>query len=171
VRHTNGELPATLEGCVVRLADRIAYINHDIDDALRAGVLHQEEIPEQQLLGSTHSGRINTLIMDTIRCSEGKGVITMSAEIGEGFETLHSFMYDSVYLNPVAKGEEKKAVYIIQQLYRYFMNHVGELHQDYRHICDAEGPDIAVCDYIAGMTDRFAIQVYTDLYVPQGWNR
>lgn len=168
-RHTCGELPATLEGRVVRLADRIAYISHDIDDAIRAGVLKEEEIPFPDVLGATHSKRINTLITDTVRNSEN-GQLRMSPAVGEAFDRLHSFMFDHVYRNPVAKHEEGKAMYIVRKLYEYFGTHTDRLPGEYRMICEQDGEQ-AVCDYIAGMTDRFAIQTYSDLYIPKGWDR
>jgi dGTPase len=170
-RHTNGELPSTLEGCVVRLSDRIAYINHDIDDALRAGVLNQADIPLQNILGQTHSQRINTLITDTVARSEGHGALAMSPDIARAFEQLHSFMFESVYTNPLAKSEEIKAKEIVKRLYEYFMHNTDKLHEDFRHICETDGANTAVCDYIAGMTDRFAIQVYSDLFIPKAWNK
>ena len=169
VRHTCGEPPATLEGRVVRLADRIAYISHDIDDGIRAGVLKEEEIPFPDILGATHSRRINTLITDTVRNSEN-GELRMSPVVGEAFDKLHAFMFDRVYTNPVAKHEEGKAMYIVRKLYEYFRAHADRLPGEYRMIFEQDGEQ-AVCDYIAGMTDRFAIQAYSDLYIPKGWDR
>lgn len=170
-RHTNGTLPYTLEGCVVRLSDRIAYINHDIDDAIRAGVLNENDIPEKDTLGQTHSKRINTLIMDTIACSEGKAALAMSPEIEKSFDRLHSYMFESVYTNPLAKSEEVKAKYIVKRLFEYFMRHTNKLHEDFRLICEEDGTNQAVCDYIAGMTDRYAIQVYSDIFIPKAWKK
>lgn len=169
LKHTTGKQPVTLEGQVVRLADRIAYINHDIDDALRAGVIVQSDIPETETLGSRHSQRINTLITDTVAQSEGKGELHMSEKVKKSFDRLHEFMFESVYTNPVAKGEEVKAEYIIGCLYDYFMHHTTRLHKDFRLICEQDGANAAVCDYIAGMTDRFAIQVYSDIFIPKPW--
>jgi dGTPase len=155
---------------VVRLSDRIAYINHDIDDALRAGVLLQEDIPFKDILGQSHSQRINTLITDVLACST-EGPICMSPPIERAFDGLHAFMFESVYTNPVAKGEEGKAKYIISRLYEYFMHHTDLLGAEYRDICETDGDETAVCDYIAGMTDRYAIQVYSDIFIPKAWNK
>jgi dGTPase len=170
-RHTTGEQPATLEGRVVRLSDRIAYINHDIDDALRAGVLRQENIPFKEILGDSHSKRINTLITDTVSCSMESGELHMSPDIEHSFQGLHDFMFESVYTNPVAKSEEIKAKYIVKQLYDYFIEHSDLLHKEFIGILEKDGADVAVCDYIAGMTDRFAIQVYSDIFIPKAWNK
>jgi dGTPase len=171
-RHTIGDQPQALEGSVVRLSDRIAYINHDIDDAMRAGIILADELPlrARYTIGRTHSQRINTLITDTVTNS-GEGTIKMSTEIGQAFDELHTFMFDSVYTNPEAKGEEEKAIYIIKRLYEYFLSHIELLSGEYKSVVENEGSEVAVCDYIAGMTDRFAIQVYTDLFVPKTWNR
>jgi dGTPase len=171
-RHTTGEQPFTVEGRVVRIADRIAYINHDIDDAIRGGVLTQNDLPydAQYVLGRTHSQRINTLISDLVTHSKD-GVLLMSPEVQAAFDKLHAFMFDSVYTNPVAKGEEGKAQYLLRRLYEYFCAHSEELHAEYRGILEKDGVHAAVCDYIAGMTDRYAVQLYADLFIPQMWKK
>lgn len=176
-RHTTGEQPVTVEGKVVRVADRIAYINHDIDDAIRGGVLTQDDLPydAQYVLGRTHSQRINTLITDLVANSKAVNPcdceISMSPEVQKAFDRLHAFMFESVYTNPVAKGEEGKAQHVIEQLYRYFCAHTDALHEEYKGVIATDGLDVAVCDYIAGMTDRYAVQLYTDLFVPQTWKK
>lgn len=172
VRHTGGTLPATPEGRVVCLADRIAYLNHDIDDALRAGVLKDDEIPweTRYVLGRTHSQRINTLVTDVVETSRD-GDIKMSPKVAQAFAGLRRFMFGQVYTNPVAKGEEGKAEYILKRLYDHFVQHTGELTPEYARICAEEGAAVAVCDYVAGMTDRFAVQVYHDIFIPRGWNK
>ena len=162
-------MPATLEGKVVRVSDRIAYINHDIDDALRAGVLDIRDIPYTDVLGQTHSKRINALITDLVNSSMGKNELIMSPDIQRAFDGLHTFMFESVYTNPVAKSEESKAKHLIKQLYEYFMDEDRQF-DEYTISLD-EGRETAVCDYIAGMTDRYAIQRYTEIFVPQAWNR
>lgn len=168
-RHTSGPQADTLEGRVVRLSDRIAYINHDIDDAVRAGVLEEGDIPFQlrHLLGSTKSRRITTLVRSVIENS-GED-IRVGADIQPAFDGLHDFLYDAVYLNPRAKGEESKVEGLIQGLYRYFTAHPDRMPDEYAYICEAEGPDRAALDYIAGMTDPYAVQAYTDLYIPKRW--
>lgn len=172
-RHTNGEQAETFEGRVVRLADRIAYINHDIDDAVRAGVLKNSDIPADisAVLTDTHSGRINALIADTVESSMGKSELSMSPSVAEAFDKLHAFMFDRVYLNPVAKSEESKAQHVVQKLFEHFCAHPERLHEEFKSVLEQDGVEQAVCDYIAGMTDRFAIQIFSDLYVPKSWNR
>lgn len=171
-RHTTGEQPSTLEGKVVRLSDRIAYINHDIDDAIRGGVLTQDDLPWEAsyTLGRTHSQRINTLITDAVEHS-GNGELHMSSEVKAAFDKLHSFMFESVYLNPVAKSEEGRAQYVVEKLYEYFCRHNDKLHSEYKGVIETDGVETAVCDYIAGMTDRYAVQLYTDLFIPRMWKK
>lgn len=176
-RHTNGLQPITPEGKVVRISDRIAYINHDIDDAVRAQVLSEEDIPwdVQYTLGRNHSQRINSLIQDLVENSKDldlrKDDLKMSSEVKKEFDHLHRFMFDSVYTNPVAKGEEGKARYLVKSLYKYFYDNVSEMPDEYQKIEKEDGIDTAVCDFIAGMTDRYAVQVYNELFIPQTWKK
>lgn len=168
-RHTSGEPAKTLEGQIVRLADRIAYINHDIDDAQHAGILTAEDIPEDicQVLGHRKSERINTLVCSAVENSGGS--INLSAEVDEAFSKLHTFMFDNVYTNPVCKSEESKAVEMIQMLFRYFVANPDKLPEEYKKIYSAQGEERASCDYIAGMTDRFAVATFNELFVPKSW--
>ena len=175
--HTKGEEASTLEGRLVRLADRIAYINHDIDDALRAGVITEAQIADEvhQKMGYSTSSRINALVLSTITASvtdaenPADNVIKMEDDMWAVFDRLNAFMFEHVYLNPVCKSEEKKADTLIKSLYTYFCEHESELPAEYKHIASAEGVERAVCDYIAGMTDHYAVQVFDELFVPQGW--
>lgn len=171
-RHTTGEQPCTAEGKVVRIADRIAYINHDIDDAIRGGVLTQDDLPWDALytLGRTHSQRINTLITDLVNNSKD-GNIGMSNEVKSVFDKLHTFMFECVYTNPVAKSQEGKAQHVVESLYGYFRSHTDELPEENKAIIASDGVDSAVCDYIAGMTDRYAVQLYLDIFVPEAWKK
>lgn len=170
LNHTGDKSPFTLEGRIVKMCDRIAYINHDIDDAIRGSILKESDIPKKYLaiLGHTHSQRINTLIKDVIRNSEGKMDIVMSDEVQENFLRLRQFMFEQVYLNKEAKKEEIKARYIVKSLYKYFSENPKKLpeerYEDYKEI----GLD-AVKDYIAGMTDRYAVRKYTSIFVPKFW--
>ncbi len=168
INHTSGTA-ATLEGRVVRLSDRIAYINHDIDDAVRARVLSEEDIPLaiRNLLGTHRSGRINTLVHSVV-ANSGED-ICMASEIADAFEELHDFMFRMVYRNPVAKGQEGKAVKMVQQLYNYFVEHPDSLPREYHTVRERDGIRRAACDYIAGMTDRYAVDVYNELFVPYSW--
>ncbi len=168
--HTTGKQADTLEGRIVRIADRIAYINHDIDDAIRAGVIILEDIPKQYLdvLGRSTSSRINTMILSVVD-NTVKGELAMSEEVWECFGGLHGWLYENVYGNPYAKSEEKKVPNVIGGLYEYYMKHTEELPEDLRKIAGTEGGDRAVADYIAGMTDNFAIEKYRELFVPKAW--
>lgn len=169
VCHTCGEQAATLEGRIVRIADKIAYINHDIDDATIAGVMCEYDIPRalRDKLGHSKSERINTMVLDTINNSSTD--IEMSDSISEAFEELHSFMFKKVYTNPVCKSEESKAVTMLQRLYLYFADNSEALPESYRRIAAEDGVNAAACDYIAGMTDTFAVKCYKDIFIPKAW--
>jgi dGTPase len=169
--HTGDYVPETLEGQVVRLSDRIAYINHDIDDACRAGVLSNEDIPREitDILGRTHSKRINTLVEDIVSCSMGQSHLERTPEIAQAMEELRSFMFEHVYRNPVAKGEEHKAQDIIGALYDHYMKHPEEIPGDFRPQMDLEGVERIVCDYIAGMTDQYAVYKFSEIFIPSAW--
>lgn len=161
----------TLEGKIVRLADKIAYINHDIDDAVRGGILTADEIPKslRDILGDTKSERINTLIVDIIKNSTGKDSIEQSKEVGEAMQKLRRFMFKKVYLNPAAKSEEKQAKKLVRGLYDYYYKNPDKLPEKFSHYAEREGVVRAVCDYIAGMTDRFAVKSYYNVFIPKSW--
>ena len=168
--HTKGTEAYTAEGRVVRISDRIAYINHDIDDAVRAGVITLSDIPSDfiKIIGSTRSERVNTMVLSTIENSVGKE-IKMSDEVQYVFDKVHKFMYDEVYLNDIAKIEEKKVPYVIGGLYEYFTHNPEKLPNDIQYICERDGKERAVCDYIAGMTDKYAVSVFQDIFIPKSW--
>ena len=170
--HTGPDMAETLEGQVVRLSDKIAYINHDIDDAMRGGIIYPLDIPLDisQVLGFDHSGRINTLAGDVIRASQGKDKICQSQECGSAMARLRAFMFESVYRNPIAKGEESKAQDMIARLFEYYQKDPDKLPPDYQDIRMREGVDRAVCDYIAGMTDKYAVDKYCEAFVPLAWS-
>ena len=169
--HSGWEQAETLEGRVVRIADKIAYLSADIDDALRGGVIYPLDIPAEvgQELGVSHSQRLNTLITDIIETSRGKGDILQSPGKKEAMALLREFMFRSVYLNPIAKGEEGKAQEMIRQLFAYYLCHLDELPEEFRDIREVEGKERAVCDYIAGMTDAYAVERYQELFIPKAW--
>ena len=171
VGHTGCTIPDTLEGQIVRFSDQIAYVNHDIDDAIRAGILHTTDIPKSVLkvLGSTHSKRINTLVCDTITVSRGAGDICLSSQVERALSDLREFMFENVYRNPIAKGQEQKAKGMLQRMYEYYYNHPEALPQDFQPQLSLDGMERTVCDYIAGMTDNYAVDKYTDLFIPSGW--
>ena len=169
--HTKGAPAATLEGQLVRLADHIAYINHDIEDALRGGVIYPMEIPVDaaDVLGFTHSQRIDTLVTDAIESSRGQEEVRQSPRVGEAMLALKEFMFDNVYTNPMAKGEEGKAQDMLRRLFEYYQRNPDCLPGDFQAIRAEEGVDRAVCDYIAGMTDPFAADRFKELFIPKGW--
>lgn len=169
--HTSGEEAGTLEGKIVRLADRIAYINHDIDDAVRGGVLQQEELPESAcaILGNSKSQRINTLVVSAILTSEKADTIRLAPAIQQPFDELHAFMFERVYTNPRCKGEEGKAIDILKHMYEHFVQHPEDLPEEYALICEEEGSERAACDYIAGMSDFYALRVFDALFIPRSW--
>ena len=172
VCHSGAELPESLEGRIVRLADRIAYINHDIDDAVRAGILRNEDIPAEiaDVLGCTHSQRINTLVSDVVRASANRPDIAMTPSVQTAMLALREFMFERVYRNPVAKCEETKARRIIQELYKYYIAHPEKLPEDFQPQLDLEGMPRVVCDYVAGMTDHYAVYKYEEIFVPTAWS-
>ena len=172
VCHSGAELPESLEGRIVRLADRIAYINHDIDDAMRAGILRNEDIPAEisDVLGCTHSQRINTLVSDVVRASANRPDIAMTPSVQTAMLALREFMFERVYRNPVAKCEETKARRIIQELYKYYIAHPEKLPEDFQPQLDLEGMPRVVCDYVAGMTDNYAVYKFEEIYVPTAWS-
>ena len=169
--HTGEYVPETLEGQIVRRSDQIAYVNHDIDDAIRAGILSNDDIPDSisDVLGHTHRERINTLVCDIIAVSSEEGKIVLSPDVEKALKDLRSFMFDNVYRNPVAKGEEKKAKVMLQRLYEYYVRHPDALPEDFHPQLSFDGMERTVCDYIAGMTDNYAVDKYMELFIPAGW--
>ena len=172
VGHTGSVIPKTLEGQIVRRADQIAYVNHDIDDAIRAGILTAEDIPRDiaAILGENQRDRINTLVCDMIFTSREAGSICMTQEIQKALADLRSFMFARVYHNPVAKGEESKAKDMLQMLFRFYVDHPEQLPADFQPQLSFDGLGRTVCDYIAGMTDNYAIEKFNEIFVPSGWN-
>lgn len=170
--HTGPRIPETIEGQIVRRADQMAYVNHDIDDAIRAGVLSNGDIPREitKVLGANHSQRINTLVCDAIETSRQAGAFILSPAVDKALTDLRSFMFDRIYRNPVVKGEETKAKAMLQRLYAYYYEHPEALPEDFQPQMSFEGMERTVCDYIAGMTDKYAVDKYTELFIPMGWN-
>ncbi len=166
--HTNMTAD-TREGCVVRLADTIAYINHDIEDSIRAGVLRSEQLPKEctAVLGETKTKRITSLIASVI--AHGSEKIDFEPNIRKAHDDLRSFMFKTVYTNPEAKQEEGKAELLIRKLYSYFKENYAKLPVLYREIAEESDLDRAVCDYISGMSDEYAVDLYTELFVPKFW--
>ena len=170
--HTGDRIPETLEGRIVRLADRIAYVNHDIDDAIRAGILYPEDLPKDitRILGDTHSNRLNTLVNDMVEVSSEAGDICLSPHIADALQQLRGFLFERVYRNPVAKGEETKAKDMLRRLYEYYITHPDAIPADFQPQLSFDGMERTVCDYIAGMTDNYAVDKFTQLFIPFGWH-
>lgn len=162
---------ATLEGKIVRLADKIAYINHDIEDAIRAKVLCESDLPYDcvYVLGRSKSERLSTIINSIVTCSMGKNEIKMASEVLTAHSNMKKFMFEAVYTNPIAKSEEAKAEEIVVRLYEYYLENVKLLPDFYDNIIRRFGSERAVCDYVAGMTDQFAVDRYKELFIPKFW--
>ncbi|MBQ8207589.1 MAG: deoxyguanosinetriphosphate triphosphohydrolase [Clostridia bacterium] len=171
VNHTGKNMASTLEGVIVKFADRIAYINHDIDDARRAGILTLEDIPKdiRDTLGNGHSERINRMVLSVIKASEGRPEIRMTDEIQQATDELRSFLFANVYENSVAKSEDEKAKALLVSLFEYYKKRPELMPKVYFNNVESEGVERCVCDYISSMTDRFAIDTYNALYVPRVW--
>ena len=168
--HTN-MTAATREGNLVRLADRIAYINHDIDDACRAGILSIDDIPAELLhtLGRGHSERINRMVSSVIAASTDRPFIAFTDDVAPAVDELRAFLFRNVYENPIAKSEDKKAKALLCELFHYYVKYPERMPKLYQNNIEDEGVERCACDYVASMTDRFAIDKYTELFIPQVW--
>ena len=171
--HAGDVWASTQEGRLVKYADRFAYINHDIDDAIRSGIMQEADIPSDfcRILGSSHSQRIDTMVRSVIFSSLGMPEIRMDPQVEKATMGLRAFMFEAVYLNPAAKSEEGKAEEMLAFLYRRLTQDPSLLPQEYRLCLEAEGPDRAACDYLAGMSDRFAVAKFNELFVPRVWQK
>jgi len=171
VNHTGKNMASTLEGVIVKFADRIAYINHDIDDACRAGILSLQDIPKElrNILGEEHSVRINSMVTSIIRASANKPYIAMEPEIQAAMDALRDFLFERVYRNPLAKSEESKAKDMLMYLFDYYVKHSEKLPELYRRRIESDSAERCTCDFIAGMTDRYAIEAYSALCIPKVW--
>ena len=169
--HTGDPWPNTLEGMVVRRSDQFAYVNHDIDDAMRAGVLAEEDIPKAvtSVLGHSSRERINSLVCDAIMTSREAGTVALSPQVDTALKDLRSFMFERVYHNPVVKGEESKAKDMLRRMYEYYVNHPEKLPDDFHPQMSFDGLERTVCDYIAGMTDNYAAHKFEEIFIPMGW--
>ncbi len=171
--HTGPKLADTAEGQIVRLADKIAYINHDIDDAIRAGLLKETDLPKEaiEILGVGQSTRIDSMVHGTIDASKNSSVIKMTPETQRGFDLLHDFLFSNIYFGSKAKVEETKAQGIIEMLYKYFTENPKKIPQEYKLILKNEGAERAACDYVSSMTDGFATDMFTRLFIPKSWDK
>lgn len=171
LNHKKSTIPATLEGMAVNYADRIAYLNHDIDDALRAGIITVDDLPGEciKILGRGHSERINTMISDIVMHSQGQPALHMSEEVNWATNRLREYMFSEVYVGSAAKEEEKKVKDVIFLLMEFYVKHPEQLPEAERKNIEQDGLPVCVADYIAGMTDRFAVMKFQELFVPEGW--
>lgn len=171
--HQTASEPMTLEGQVVRLSDKIAYVNHDVDDAIRGGILSEADIPPKyrKILGNSTKERLNTITHDVIINSMDKPKVQMSEEVNEAMQGLRRFMFENVYKNPVAKQEESKAVDMVKNLYNYYLEHLDKLPNEYLRMMQLKGDskEQVICDYIAGMTDNYAVKVFQEIFIPESW--
>jgi dGTPase len=171
LNHTGPDEPHTLEGKIVRFSDRIAYISHDVDDALRAGILTLDDIPGDiiEATGRDYSNRLNAFVLNVIESSLNTGDVSMSPDMYMIMERFRDFLFERVYRNPVAKGEEIKIKGILEKLYDHYMANLNQLPADYVSLLERYDADLIVCDYIAGMTDKYAIYIYDELFIPEAW--
>lgn len=173
VNHRTAGNPNTLEGKIVRLADKIAYINHDIDDAIRGKILEEKNIPLEytSVLGNSKKERLNAMISDMVRNSYNLNDIVMSSEISQAMTGLRGFMFKYVYSNPAAKGEETKAKAMLASLYNYYLEHIEEMTEEYVYLIENKGEkkERVVCDYIAGMSDQFSVVKFQEIFIPNFW--
>jgi dGTPase len=173
LNHQTKGNPHTLEGKIVRLSDKIAYIHHDMDDAVRGGILKESDVPKEivDVIGSNTGERLNHLIHDIVTASLGKNDILMSQPVGEAMTKLRAFMFERVYENPEAKSEESKAEVLMETLYTHYMKNVDDLPTEFLNfISEGQPKERVVCDYVGAMTDRFAIAKYEEIYIPKTWH-
>ena len=172
LNHQTRLMPSTMEGKIVRFSDKIAYINHDIDDAIRGKVLSEKDLPAEyrEILGNTTRKRLNTLIHNIITNSLGKNDICMSEDVEQAMKGLRKFMFENVYRNSMAKGEEERAKDLLNRLFYYYNKHIDCLPKQYLLMLEqGEERERVVCDYIAGMTDRYAIAKFEEYFMPKAW--
>jgi len=165
--------PHTLEGKIVQFSDKIAYIHHDMDDAIRGGILTEKDVPKEigDVIGYTTNERLNHFIHDIVSTSFGKNEIRMSEPVAEAMQKLRRFMFERVYQNPEAKSEEGKAEVLMETLYLYYMKHVDDLPEEFLNLLsEGEPREKVVCDYVGAMSDRFAIAKYEEIYIPKSWH-
>lgn len=173
LNHQTSSMPNTLEGKIVRLSDKIAYIHHDMDDAIRGGILKDSDVPKEigDVLGYTTRERLDSFIHDIVSYSFDKADISMSPEVAEAMKKMRNFMFERVYQSPIAKAEEHKAEALVESLFNHFVRHKDDMPREYLKMLDeGEQLDRVVCDYVGAMTDHYAISLYEDLYVPKSWH-
>lgn len=171
LNHSGKNMAVTLEGQLIKYADRIAYLNHDIDDAVRAGLLDIDKIPKEisDVLGCTHSDRITAMVSSVIEYGTKNGAVGMTEPYGSAMLKLRDFMFENVYGHPLARSEDEKVLGLLSRLFDYYRLNVDKIPSEYLKFIDEDGVDRAVCDYLSGMTDRYALSLYEELFVPRVW--
>jgi len=173
LNHQTVGTPHTLEGKVVRFSDKISYIHHDMDDAVRAGILRESDVPKRirDVIGCTPSERLDHFVHDIVTNSMGKNDICMSQDIAEAMMSMREFMSENVYHNPLAKSEEGKAEALMETLYHHFLKHIDDLPEEFMNLLsEGEAREQVVCDYVGAMTDRYAVAIYDNIYIPKSWS-
>ena len=173
LNHQTSGMPCTLDGKVVRFSDKIAYIHHDMDDAIRAGILKESDVPKEisSVIGETCGERLDHFIHDIVMNSMGKNDIVMSEPVAKAMKDIREFMFEYVYQSPIAKSEEGKAERLVEELYEYYLKHFDKLPAALKGLTEkGDSKETVVCDYIGAMTDRFALTVYEDLFIPKTWH-
>lgn len=173
LNHQTSSMPYTLEGQIVRFSDKIAYIHHDMDDAIRGGIIKDSDVPREigEVLGYTTRERLDNFIHDIVSYSFDKGIVQMSPVVADALKKMRAFMFEAVYQNPIAKAEEHKAEDLIKTLYHHYISHIDELPSEYKELMNFGATrNQVVCDYISSMTDHYAISRYEDLYIPKSWH-
>ncbi|MGI6221893.1 MAG: deoxyguanosinetriphosphate triphosphohydrolase, partial [Coriobacteriales bacterium] len=170
VHHTGGVAPSTLEGAIVATADRIAYINHDVDDSIRAGLISEEDLPEstKRVLGTTHAQRITTLVNAMVSASDGRDEIRVEPEAQAAMDELRAFLFENIYVTSAAKEEDPKAKAMVATLFEYFVEHVERIPEERLRVANGDAITAAI-DFVAGMTDRYALSCYEDIFIPRNW--
>jgi len=172
LNHQMSSTPMTLEGKIVRLSDKIAYIHHDMDDAIRGGILKDSDVPSYigDVIGYTTKDRLDCFIHDIVSYSLGKNEISMSPEVFSAFKKMRQFMFENVYQSPIAKAEEHKAESLVKTLFQHYIKNKDELPAEYKKLMDnGDTLERVVCDYVGSMTDHFAIAMYEEIYIPKSW--
>lgn len=173
LNHTGDGRAQTLEGRLIKLADRIAYINHDIDDSIRAGIIKNSDIPKSisDILGTTHSERINSMVRSVVEFGTTTGDVGFTSPYGDATMKLREFLFENVYRNPSAISEDKKVEMMISTLFEYYSKNVDKLPNEYKQFLEEDGVNQVVCDFLAGMTDRYAIALFEEIFVPRSWQK
>ena len=173
LNHQTSSMPSTLEGKIVRLSDKIAYIHHDMDDAIRAGIITDADVPKEigEVIGFTTRERLDSFIHDIVSYSYEKNEVSMSPDVAMAMKRMRNFMFENVYQSPIAKAEEHKAESLVETLFYHYCRNKDQMPREYLELMEKGDPlERVVCDYVGAMTDHFAISTYEELYIPKSWH-